>query len=84
MFKKVMFYLGIALTLLATFSATTLQILPFIIFLVLAGITIYGNKDLRLWILVLASLMLTLNTFVLFSLVDIIYWGLVVLAFAKK
>ena len=84
MFKKVMFYVGIVLAILAVFVATALQVLPFAIALILMGITIYGKKDLRLWIIVLSVIMLLINITPPPSFIDVIYWGLVIWAFARK
>lgn len=84
MFKKVVFILGIVLTILAAIAeATTLQLLPLVVVLFLMGLNIYGKKDLRVWILVISILMSILNAFVIFSAIDIIYWLLVVVAFAR-
>lgn len=83
MFRKVMFWIGVALTVLIFFVATPLQAIPFIGVLILAGLTIYGKKDLRIWIIVISALMGALNL-ALLSFWDVLYWGLLVLAFAIK
>jgi uncharacterized membrane protein YfhO len=84
MFKKIVFYLGIALTLICAFSATVIQLIPFILALVLMGIHIYGKKDLRVWIIVVSAFMLFVNIFAVFSLPDMAYWILAIIAFAIR
>ena len=84
MFKKVMFYIGIVLMVLIASFVTALQALPFAIVLILMGITIYGKKDLRLWIIVVSGIMVFINLLPPPSFLDLAYWGLAICAFAKK
>ena len=85
MFKKVMFYMGIVSIGMIALFATALQALPFAIVLILMGITIYGKKDLRLWIIVVSGIMMFINNVVPPpSFIDLAFWGLTIWAFANK
>jgi hypothetical protein len=84
MFKKVMFFISLLMTLIVAIYVTGIAALGFLIVTILAGLHVYGKKDLRLWIIVVSAFFLFLNTFSVFSLPDIDFWLLMLLAFAKK
>jgi hypothetical protein len=84
MFRKVMFYVGVAMTLIvAVFVSGTASLMLGLVTL-LAGLQVYGKKDLRLWIIVLSIIFIFVNLFSVFSLADVAFWGLMLWAFARK
>jgi len=64
-------------------EVTALQLLPLATGSLLMGLDIWGKKSLETWVTVLALLMAILNGVVL-SVVDIIIWLIVALAFFPR
>jgi hypothetical protein len=83
-FKKVMFWISVAMAVAVTILVSGAAGLSIGLVSVLAGITVYTNKNLRMWVIVLSGLFLFVNVFSVFSLPDIIFWGLMLLAFSKR
>ncbi len=79
-----MFYISIAMTLIVAIFAPGAGILPIVLVTILSGLQVYGKKDLRLWIIVLSILFIFINMFAVFSLPDLTFWGLMLIAFAQK
>ncbi len=61
---------------------TTIQLLPFFLYIILA-ILDFNKKDIRVWMLILAGLMLLLNLAVL-SFIDVLVWLAIIIVYAKK
>lgn len=78
-----MFWLGLIVAIICAFSVTALQLLPIFLGVVLMGIHVYGKKDLRVWILVLAITMALINI-AIYSTVDVVFWGLIAIIYAFK
>jgi predicted membrane protein len=84
MFRKVMFWISVVMAVLVTIYVSGIAGLSIGLVSVLAGITVYTKKNLRMWVMVLSALFLFVNVFAVFSLPDIILWGLMLLAFARR
>ena len=81
--KKVAFILSVIFTAIIFFYGTALQTLPFIAISILTGIDIFGKKNLKVWILVLAIFMLIVNV-ALVSIPDVLYWAFITIVFLRK
>ena len=84
MFKKVMFWISVVMAVAVAIFVSATAGLSIGLVSVLAGIHVYTNKNLRMWVIVLSGLFLFINVFSVFSLPDIVFWSLMLIAFAKR
>ena len=81
--KKVLLWVWVVLSIFAIIGgATAYQLLPIVVLLAILLLELYSLKQLKVWGLVLSIIMLIVNSFVSFSLIDILMWTLTIGVFA--
>jgi hypothetical protein len=82
--KKAVLGIGIFIALLAAISGTvtTIQLLPFFIYICLS-ILDYEKRKVQIWMLMLAGIMFLINLS-LYSTVDVIFWTVVFILYIKE
>jgi len=82
--RKVSFWAFLVMGILSLIGgATAWQLVPVIIFLFLAQQTIWGRKNYKVAIEVIAIIMLLIN-FSIFAFYDVTFWLIALIAFALK
>jgi hypothetical protein len=84
MLKKVSIFVGLFLIVRGILSGyvVPIQVAPFAIFLILGGLTVFGKKNLNLWVITVCVTMALLNLTA--SWVDVAFWTFAAYAFYIK